>query len=76
MCGILHLLDLSRQQHEFESYLEVLACSICLDLATVDLLAGDTLQQQSHTAAVVGVHMAVQAATWTLLTTIRSHGEL
>ena len=44
-CGILQLLDLDRQQHEFESYLVVLACSICLDLATVDLLAGDNLQQ-------------------------------
>lgn len=76
VCGILLLLDLDRQQHELEPYLVVLACSICLDLATVDHLAEDILQQYSHTAAVVCVHMVVQAVTWMLQAVIHSHGEL
>ena len=75
VCGILQLLDLDQEQHELEPYLVVLACSTCLDLATVDLLAEDILQQYSHTAAAAGVHMAVQAATWMLLAMIHSHGE-
>lgn len=56
--------------------LVVLVCDICLDpVPEVGPLAAGTLQHCSHTAAVVGGRMAVQAVTWTLLVRIRSRAE-